>query len=240
MSDGFIEFGFGSEGDALRPPTQRFKAKEGETYRVSFAWWPGIEDGEPDMSGDTPKFVGGKRHYIPGVGYVLNKGPEYTKIAGGEQPKMAIATVVVCWPTDANGSLDKGRFASGDFDVKSWVFSQSKYNALQPINTEFPLGKHDLTIQCTDTQYQKLSFSPCRENLLRKLAESSKKAQKELFGSIYAAVSNVVGSIHEDIARDVSLDQIREKLGSNGGGVSTPVDTGVTEDFEGVLDDILE
>ena len=71
------------------------------------------------------------------------------------------------------------------------------------------------------------------------MAESSKKAQTALFSTISAAVSNVIGSIQDEIARDVSLDQIREKLGT-GGGAPTPVDTGVTEDFEGVLDDILE
>ena len=239
---GFIEFG----GDDGTPEpfsggkSNRFKAKEGESYRVSFAWWPD-DDGEEGFNMDAvkPRFVGGHRHYIAGVGYVLNKGAEYTKLAGGDAPKMAIATVLVVWPTDAQGRPDKARINAGDVTVQPWVFSESKYNALQPTHREFHLGNHDLTITCSDTQYQKLTFSPCKENLLRKLGESKKGKGKDVYDSIMAQVTNISAGLNSDIARDLTLDQIREKLGQSAN-APAEFDLSGDDEVDDMIDDILD
>jgi len=236
MSD-FMEFGFGENEDSLPQRAKRFKGKEGENYRVSFIWWPGLEDGTPDMDAATPKFVAVTRCYIAGVGYVIHKGPEWTKLAGGNQPKLAIATIIVVWPTTKDGGLDKDGFRQGKFDVLPWVFPQAKYDAIRPIHREFPLGQSDMTIRCTDSQYQKMDFSPCRDNLLRKILEAGDK-QEDMKKRLINEASKIAATIREELARDMTLDQAREKM--TGTSAAQPVAAAASEDVDNMLDDILD
>jgi len=243
MSSGFQEFGYGEGDDKVGAKSKRFKAKEGEKYRVSFVWWPGIEDGKPNLDAPTPKFIGCKRLYLAGVGYFIDKGPEFAKIAG-QASKMQVATLICVWPTDSKGNLDKGRFQSGDFTVMPWIISTDKYRNIEQNHKEFPLGQHDLSLTCTDTQYQKITISPCRENLFRKLFEKdpSKAAP------IIDAAKEGIAAIHGELAQDLTIEQIKEKLGrqagggspnGGGGGGGGGVAASDSKQFDNMLDDIL-
>jgi hypothetical protein len=229
------EFGFGAGDEGLSSRGSRFKGKEGETYRVSFVWWEGLDTGKPELDAETPKFIGCKRLYLAGVGYFQDKGPEYVKLAGS-QSKFNIATIICVWPTDSHGALDKKRFADGDFKVQSWVFGQDKYRNIGQNHSEFPLGKHDLSLSCTDTQYQKMTISPCRESLFRKLFEAGKA------GAIIAQAAEMAQNLPNDLAQDLSLDEIRSKLGK--GGPSPVAGSGraaaSSPEFDNMLDDILK
>lgn len=239
MSNGFIEFGFGEGDDNVSGQKfDRFKGKEGETYRVSFVWWPTKADGSFDLDAKTPRFVGAKRLYIPGVGYILDKGPEYAQFGDS---KLNVATILAVWPTDRKGGLDKARFASGDVDIKPWVFGKDKYEQLKRRHDEFPFGSYDLTIACTDTQYQKMDLSPCRESLFRKVLESEKT--KDLADAIMAQVNALAAQIQGVLARDMTVAQIRDKLsgGSGGsGGGSTGGNGGSTGANSAAIDDLLD
>lgn len=234
----YQEFGFGEGDNSLGAKGKRFKAKEGETYRVSFVWWPGLEEGKPNLDAQTPRFIGCKRLYIQGVGYFISKGPEYERLAGGSA-KMYVATIICKWPTDPRGNLDKGRFASGEFEINSWVMSVDKYRSIEARHKEFPLGHHDVTLSCTDTQYQKIDISPCRESLFRKIVEKDPERARTLIEAIQAAAKDVP----RDLAQDLTLDQIREKMGKGGGplpvSASGPASNN-SADFDGMLDDILK
>jgi len=213
---GFQQFGFGRDDGGIGQKSNKFKAEQGKTYRVSFAWWTINEDGSMNLDAPTPEFVGAMRHYKEGVGYFLNKGPEYTALAG-DAPKQAIGTVIIVWPTDSKGDLDKNRLANDDgIDVMPWIFSADKYKQFGQIHGEFPVGEHDVKINCTDTQYQKMTFAPCKDSILRKLAENPKA--KPIIDRILGKVSEIAGSLKNEIARDMTLDQIREKLSGGGGG----------------------
>jgi hypothetical protein len=235
----FQSFSFGRDDEEIGGPKKRFKGQEGMRYRVSFPWWKGIEDGKPDFTLDGPEFIGAKRNYIQGVGYVLNKGPEYTKLANGESPRTAIATILVVWPMNSKGKLDKDAISNGDIDVCPWVFSQDKYRAIEPIHREFPLGAHDLIINCTDTTYQKMTFSPSKDSIMVKLAEKGSKVWER----IVEETQVLAGSIRNEIGRELTLDQIREKLagGGQGGGNPAAVTSAVaTEDIDNLVDNLLD
>ena len=235
----YMEFGFGDNDANIGAKGKRFKAKEGETYRVSFVWWPGIEEGKPNLDAATPRFVGCKRLYVQGVGYFMDKGPEYARLAGGGPSKMYVATVICKWPTDSRGNLDKARFASGEFEINSWVMSTDKYKSIEMKHKEFPLGHHDVTLSCTDTQYQKIDISPCRESLFRKIIEKDPARAQPLIEAIQAAAKDVP----RDLAQDLTLDQIRDKMGKGGGAGPVSSSGAVSNnsaDFDGMLDDILK
>ena len=138
------------------------------------------------------------------------------------------------------GTLDANRFAAGQFEVMPWIMSTDKYRAVEARHKEFPLGCHDMTLACTDSQYQKIDISPCKEGLFRKLLEKNPSRAKQIID----AAAAVASTLSRDIAQDLSLDQIREKLGKGGG--ASPVGGGGgpvasnSADFDGMLDDILK
>lgn len=237
----YMEFGFGSGDDSLGGGKfERFKGKEGEFYRMSFVWWP-KKDGKPNLDG-SPSFCGAKRLYIPNVGYILDKGPEYTKIAGGPS-KPTIATVICLWPVDRKGQLDKARFANGEVQVMPWVFSKDKYDNLARRHDEFPFGQYDLNVACTDTQFQKMDMTPARESLLRKVVENDKLSH--IAKAIFDKVDQIVGAnekgepvgLRDIVARNVPIEKVREKLGQSGG-ASFGADT--TAAVDDILDDLVE
>jgi len=242
---GFEEFGFGVGDDNLGSKNRRFKAKQDEKYRISFVYWPGMEEGKPDLDAKTPKFLGVKRLYLQGVGYFIDHGPEWVKLAG-QQSKMQVATLIALWPTDSKGMLDKSGFAENKFQVMPWIFSTDKYRNIEQNHGEFPLGQHDLTLHCTDAQYQKITISPCRENLFRKLYEKDPARANLIIEATKAAIPQLAG----ELAQDLTLDQIREKMssgngggrpggGPGGGGGGAGGAAKSDKEFDSMLDDIL-
>lgn len=251
----YLEFGFGSGDENLGGGKfTRFKGKEGEKYRMSFVWWRTKADGTPNLDPtltvdgkevpNSPKFVGAKRFFIQNVGYFLDKGPEYAKIAGGPS-KVTVGTVICCWPIDRKGQLDKARFAEGDCDVLPWVFSKDRYDELARRNDEFSFTTCDLNVTCTDTQFQKMDTTPCRESLFRKCLENEKL--RHISTGILAKVAQIVGAnekgepmgLRDMIARDMSIDKIREKMG--GGSASSSSHTPhTTMQVDDILDDLVD
>lgn len=215
MSDHLMEFGFGQNDEVASGKTQKYKGETGKTDRISFVWWE-VVDGKPVLDAKSPKFIGAKRNYLPNVGYFLNKGPEYTKIAG-EQPKTQIATIIAVWPTSKDGDLDKSRLK--DVRVMPWIFSSDKYENLKRRHNQFHVGKHDILATCTAADFQKMDFVPCTESIFATLLNSDKEPARKIAETILAKVAAIASNISNDIARDLTLDQIREKLtGSSGSG----------------------
>jgi hypothetical protein len=230
-------FGFGENDDNIGKKSKAWKAEGGRQYRVSFAWW-NVVDGKFDLSAKSPKFAGAQINYIPGAGYIVNKGPEYTKIAG-EPPKQRILTLLVLWPTDKKGQVDKARLST-DFEVVPWLFSGDKYNTLKQIHSEFSFGEHDLTITCTDTGFQKMTFAPCKESLLKSIQASDKG--KAVLDRIIGEVELLAAGANDQIGREMSVQALREKLAGGGGGGagnSSPADAATTSNIDSVVDDLL-
>lgn len=233
MSDGFSEFSFGAGDDNVGKKTARFKGKQGETYRASFAWTK-VVNGEPRVN-----FLACERHYLQGVGYFLPKGPETTKMAG--PPKPTVATILVVWPTDKHGQPNMDAIGKGEgIEVMSWIFSTERYDQLKRRNVEFPLHECDLTMTCTDTQYQKMDLSPCKDSIFVKLSKKDSPRAKEIVEAIRSSIADIEKNLRNDMARDLSLDKIREKAGLASAGASGASRSGPVEDVESVLDNILD
>jgi rubredoxin len=242
MSDGFQQFGFGQDDGGVSKKGKRLKMDKGEVARVSMLWWPGLAEGKPDLDAPTPGFSGAPRHYLKGVGYFVNRGPEFTKIAG-EPPKTRINTLLVKWPMRSNGKLDAEAIQEGNFQVLYWIFDPDKYDEIKPIHAEWHFGSHDLKIKCTDAGFQKMSFSPCKDSVLRKLME--KGTDHPLVQTIIRLGQGLLPGLNDEVGRVMTLDQIREKLGSGGGGGGAPTgspvnDAVATEEIDDALDDLLD
>lgn len=233
---GFMEFSFGKGDGNIGHKSKRFKAKEGETYRISFVSFPSKGDGTPDLNA-TPQFKGCERIYKEGIGYVLASSPEVVRLLGAT-PKQTVATVICVWPTDKKGNLDKNAFARNEgWEVMPWVFSSDRYKVLETRHDEFPLSDHDLKLVCTDTQYQKMDISPLKNSLFRTLMDSDKDTALAMAKAIYKKARELFDNLENEMARNLSLDEIREKLG---GSPSSPVDDAAVADVDGMLDNLLD
>lgn len=232
----YMEFGMDSGDEKITSGKyERFKGKEGETYRMSFVWWE-LLNGVPDLTQSSPKFIGAKRHYLPGVGYVLDKPGLASLVTTA--PKQSVATIIVRWPVDSKtGKLDTQRMLSGrDCDVMPWIFSKTIYEQLKRRHSEFSFAQYDLAVTCTDTTFQKLDLSPCKENLFVKAMNTPQL--KAVADDIMTRVKDLAEGMRGMLAQDLSVEKIREKLG--GGSVVTGGNNAGTADLDNLLNDIIE
>lgn len=236
--DGFNDFSFGSGDDNVGKRSKRFKGETGRTYRVSFVWFTDTDsDGVPTADTNI-KFTGCERVYKQGVGYVLIENSNRAAMLSllGEQPKQQIATVICVWPCDKDGELDLASFKNGKgWKVQPWTFSPDKYRTIGQNHKRFPLTKHDLSMLCSDGQYQKMTFTPEGESLLHKYLNAKNEGLQAVGRKILAEARSVAENIHGELARKYTLDEVREKLG---GEPSSPTgnhsDKNVDELLEGI------
>lgn len=241
MSDGIFEFEFGKGDKIARQESTRFKADAGKKYRASFAWWPEKEDGTPDWDA-SPRFAGAKRYYVKGKGFFIHQGPEYQQFFGKE-PRKAGATVMVFWPCSKDGKVLKSELREGNFEVLAFIFDPSKYEAFFPFHEEFGFGNFDLQIHCTEAQYQKMTFSPKKDNLLRKMMEDGSESAQKHVAAIMEAVKERVAGLPNELGQSLSLDEIQRRLSGQqrgGGGGAVAPDATAGEEVDNVLDDLLD
>jgi hypothetical protein len=226
-------FTLGGSSPILSAGKARWKPQKGK-YRISFVALPGIENGTPDFNASAPLFKGGRRLYNKDVGYFLDNGPEFQKFAT-EPSKVAIGTVVVLWPVDmTTGKVDASRLARGEYEVKTWTLSLDKYKQLDTTNSEFPLTKHDVLADVTDPVFHKMSFSPARENLLLSVKEKT----PQIYNDLISVAKDLFNRLQDDIAQDLTIDQIREKLAGKNGGSPVSGMQNTASSFSNV-DDVL-
>jgi hypothetical protein len=257
MSDGFLDFSAGVGDDDVGKKSTRFGAKDDTSYRVTLGWYSvTVRDSDGDVTGwdddaawdkdgnlvdeAVVRFTGCERIYKKGVGYFLYKGPAYAVFG---QPRQSVATILVVWPTDSDGELDIAKFAAGKgYAVQPWVFSTDKYNVLKKQNKKFHLKTHDVAMTCPENgaEYQKLTFTPEDSNLLHKLMASEKPEMKAVVEKIKADIRGVAANIHRDLARDLTVDEVREALGEE---VETPSGqkggSHAAKDVDNLLKDVL-
>lgn len=242
MTDGFIDFSFGSGDDSLKKKSSRYKPETGVTDRASFVWFQDYDDEGMPTEGTVPKFTGCERtKYDARVGVVLltpDNRDEIMKVLRCDA-QHRVASVICVWPTDKDGDLDVASFKNGKgWKVQPWVFDPGKYNQIKNVNKRFPLTKHDLSMTCTDGVFHKMTFTPEGESLLDKYLSAKSEDLRAVGAKIIAEARSVAQSIHRDLARSMTVDEIREALGeevapSGGGG------NHASEDVDNLLDDVL-
>lgn len=92
------------------------------------------------------------------------------------EPDQKFGLIIFQYLTDETGSLLTDEKCTGK--IKLWIVSESRYAELSQIHKEFPLldagfgeSQVDLTMKCTEEQYQRMTFTPCREAFWKKKKE---------------------------------------------------------------------
>lgn len=92
------------------------------------------------------------------------------------EPEQKFGLVLFQYTTDDSGAMLTDERLSGK--IKLWVISESRYAELSQIHREFPLldsgygeAQMDLLMKCTEEQWQRLTFTPCRDAFFKKKKE---------------------------------------------------------------------
>ena len=232
----FEEFGFGENDENIgNDAPRKFKVEENKEYILSFAWWSEGDDGKPDFSG-SPRFVGAERIFVDNVGAVIYQGPEYQKYSsGGDSPRKYVGTVVVQWPLTSDGSPDIEKIKARKWQVIPFVMSEGKYDEIRSLHKRFSMGENDLHIKCPKggTQYQQMKFSPNPGSTFAKLTKTDK-----VWATLKAQIASCIPKVKAEIGREMTIAQIRDKLGEDGG---QPVDlSGEEINMDEMIDDIID
>jgi hypothetical protein len=171
----------------------------------------------------TVNFKAMKVHYQDGLGYVLSRlgkdGPEADLIWKRlTEPKTYFSTLLLIYPTDSEGNLEKEGLASQIKNKKlkmmPWRFGSPIYDDIWKLNdglrkNKLALASQDIKLECTDAQYQKIKVSSDGPSIWPR-NEMLKEAVLTTAYSFYDKLSPF---------REVSTTQLKEKLGLTGSAV---------------------
>jgi len=168
---------------------------------------------------DECKFKRMSFHYQQGMGYVLSRlgldGAEADLVWKRlEAPKTAYTTLLILYPTDRKGEINKAALAT-DWQIIPWRFGQKGYETIWKLNEglrQNNMGLHtqDLKLECKDAQYQNIDVSFVGQAIWRKVPK------------FQAAVLDKAVSMYDKLMpfRDMTTDAVRAKLGMGGSSVS--------------------
>lgn len=77
-------------------------------------------------------------------------------------PQQRFAALIVKYGTDNRGNI----VMPFSFEQRLWKFGSDKFVQLRNVNRDFPLERHDLSISCSDEQYQKMQIGAKPDCLL--------------------------------------------------------------------------
>lgn len=173
--------------------------------------------------------------YKEGLGYVVDRrgkdGPEADEIWKSlGDPKNYFCTVLLIYPTNAEGEIDKGALANG-WTVKPWRASSKSYDSLIGKSeslkaNDLSIANQDLTLKCTNADFQNFDIEPVGKALWRKEPRFQAKVLEKAV-ALYDKLSPF---------REMSTADLRIKLG-----MSTSSSSGSdssSDEFEGLLDGV--
>lgn len=168
------------------------------------------------------------------MGYILSRlgkdGPEADEVWKrlGE-PKQYFTTLLLQYPTDRQGNLDKERLLT-HWSLKPWRFSPKRYEAIWKVNNTLgqnglSIASQDLSLECKDPKFQQIDVSGVGPAIWLK---NEKFKEMVLTKAI---------SLYEKLCpfREVSTDQLKAKLGMGGGSAVQDVSAA---DFQDLIDNV--
>lgn len=205
----------------------------GTHLRISFASLVTDASGMPRFD-KAPRFTFFPRHYVPpeedseyGIGgYVRCQGERCPWCDSKDQIVKKLrpchATVVVGWPTKADGTIDRDLWGQFEFQVMPWVYTGTKHERLQEVHREHPLNRFDLLLTCEDTHYQRFLLTPCKESLLARIFETAnnhklfeERGQPEKISQWqgwYSAIIHRANQIHPRLPFVMARESLDEPL----------------------------
>jgi len=180
-----------------------------------------------------------KAHYQDGFGFALSRlgkdGPEADAVWKRlPEPKPYFSTLLLIYPTDEQGNLNKDAFVGqakdGTFKLVPWRFGNKTYEEIWKLNdglreNTLSLGSQDIKLECKDPKYQNISVSFAGAALWQKNDTIRQQV-----------LAKAIGMYGDKLMpfREMTTDQLRAKLGL-GGSAAQDVSS---EDFNTMLENV--
>jgi len=242
---GAMEFGIDSGDDDVGRKHNRWSPKEG-VFRVSFFWWNGMDKGTIDPSAleaKSPKFVQVKTLFDDAIGTnFFAKGPEYLKLCPGKQVKEYIGSIIVVWPIQADGEIDMVAVKAGKAKVYVWRMPPDKYDQIKSQHRKFHLGASDVEVTVTDATYQKMTFQPYGKSFLKQLvAKYEEPGIKTVLQPLLDKAKSLIEvGVASELALNLSLDELRERMGKGSPATATAHATASSGEVDAELDGLID
>jgi hypothetical protein len=216
-----ISFG---DGDSLvhdsRIQTYKNKVKN-KTDRIAIVARCRTADGKFNM--DKPLLKVADSHYIDGLGYVLCTKGYCCERQGAA--KCRIATVIVQYSTDNDGTINKEKFS---YEVMPWIMNPDQYSRLKKLNLSSPLSKKDLIVTCQKPDFSEYQIDPVAEGTAAWLQVPG------MMEAVMKKVAVIEKTLDNLLGKTMTADELKENLG--GAAVATTGEQ--SADFTSVLNNL--
>jgi len=125
-------------------------------------------------------------------------------------PSQQFVIPVFKYVTDPQGNIANPDKCQGQLQM--WILSETKYKELSTLHKQWPLlddgfgaRQHDLLINCTEEQYQKMSFVPANT--------AHWKSKESWHKTIVQRAMNAKSRISDALGRKCSEQEVKELLG---------------------------
>jgi hypothetical protein len=186
-----------------------------------------------------------RAHYEDGLGFVISR----LGLDGAEadlvwkrlpEPKTYISTLLLIYPTNPEGAINKDAFAgqvkSGKVKLLPWRFSPRVYEEVWNLNdglkeNKLSLASQDIKLECKEPQYQNISVAFGGASIWQK--------SPQLKAVVLAAALPLYEKLNP--FRALTTDQLREKLTGKGSGGAAGAAGGAVDDISSdSFNDLLE
>jgi len=187
---------------------------------------------------DTAKFHRVDAHFKEGFGFCVSRlgmdGADMDAIwAMMGDKKSYFCTTLLLYPVNREGEVNKEMLKAGNFDTKPWRFSGKVYGQLHKVaaglrSNDLSIATQDLTLTCTNTDFQNFDIQPSGKALWRRIA------------SLQAVALPKVVAQYEEMRkpfRELSSADLASKLNVSVGGGSQGTDVDADE-FDELLDQV--
>lgn len=188
-------------------------------------------------------------HYKEGIGFVVSRlgmdgkeADELWKLLG--EQKNYLCTTLLIYPTNKEGEVNKKTLLDG-WEVKPWRFSGKVYSQLHQVaaglkSNDLSIATQDLTLKCTNADFQNFEIQPSGKSVWRRLAEGAKEDNQGLKfqADVLSAACKEYATMKKPF-RELSTADLAVKLGvSVGGSVGGAGGDVDAEEFNELLDQV--
>jgi hypothetical protein len=159
-------------------------------------------------------------HYQEGLGYCISRlgkdGPEADAVWKKlPEPKITFTTLLLVYPTDRQGNIDKEKLATG-WHIIPWRFHKGVYEGIWKLNKGLEengtsIASQDVKLECKVQEYQNIDVQFCGPAVWQK----SPKFKEVVLGKAMELYDKLIPF------REMTTDQLRSKLGMGGSAVGS-------------------
>lgn len=178
-----------SDQKFAQKPFEKVKFKKGEIKRVSVV--------------NPSEAVYEDVHYHENVGYLVCNGGVCCELI--DPPKRTFALFVAIYDTKDDMSLVDNFDLEKNITVKPWVFKEKMFTNLHNFNKRYALDSRDISVECTNEDYQHLTLLPFEDSIYDK----SKKVKEH----VDKKIEELKPRLERLFGAKLSAEVIKEKFG---------------------------